>query len=170
MQILLVALSRRMCCSRVWRVRRRAGLPAASFETPTRRPGRRRLCSSRVAKNAACGPPNPGATPKRWLDPMTTSAPHSPGGLRSVRASKSVATIASAPDAWVRVTIFSRSQIEPSVAGYWKRAAKTDSCGPCSAEPVRIRMPRGSARVCRTARVCGWTWSATKIASPPLMS
>ena len=155
--MLLVALSRRMCCSRVWSVRRRAGLPAASFETPTRRPGRRRLCSSRVARNAAWGPPNPGATPNRWLDPITTSAPHSPGGLRRVTAKRSVATMANAPEAWVRAVIFSRSQIDPSVPGYWKRAAKTGSVGPCSAGPVRMRMPSGSARVCSTARVCGCT-------------
>src|SRR3546814_3110602 len=38
-QMLEVALSRRMCCSRVCSARRYAGRPAASTETPTRRPG-----------------------------------------------------------------------------------------------------------------------------------
>ena len=42
-QMLLVALSRRMCCSRVCMARRRAGLPALSFETPITRPGMTRL-------------------------------------------------------------------------------------------------------------------------------
>ena len=56
-QMLLVALSRRMCCSRVCNVSRRAGRPFASLDTPTIRPGRRRLYLSRVAMNAACGPP-----------------------------------------------------------------------------------------------------------------
>ena len=42
-QMLLVAFSRRMCCSRVWMARRQAGLPWTSLETPTMRreePGR----------------------------------------------------------------------------------------------------------------------------------
>mmetsp|Transcript_17567 Transcript_17567/g.44706 ORF Transcript_17567/g.44706 Transcript_17567/m.44706 type:complete len:216 (+) Transcript_17567:2201-2848(+) len=56
-QMLLVALSRRMCCSRVCIAIRNAGLPCASRDTPMMRPGMLRLYSSRVAKNAACGPP-----------------------------------------------------------------------------------------------------------------
>ena len=48
--------------------------------TPTRRPGSERLNASRVAMNAACGPPKPIGTPKRCDEPTTTSAPHSPGG------------------------------------------------------------------------------------------
>ena len=32
---------------------------------------------SRVAKNAAWGPPKPIGTPNRWVDPTTTSAPTS---------------------------------------------------------------------------------------------
>jgi hypothetical protein len=56
-QMLLVAFSRRMCCSRVWSASRSAGFFSRSMETPTSRPGSERLCSSRVAKNAAWGPP-----------------------------------------------------------------------------------------------------------------
>ena len=57
-QMLLVALSRRMCCSRVCSAMRRAGLPSASFETPMMRPGQVALVARRVvAKKAACGPP-----------------------------------------------------------------------------------------------------------------
>ncbi len=48
-QMLLVAFSRRMCCSRVCSERRYAGWPAASWLTPTRRPG---ICRSRPARTA----------------------------------------------------------------------------------------------------------------------
>ena len=41
---------------------------------------------------AACGPPFPIGTPKRWLLPTTTSAPCAPGLSRSTAASGSVAT------------------------------------------------------------------------------
>jgi hypothetical protein len=62
---LLVAFSRRMCCSRVCSAMRSAGFPSASRLTPMMRPGIDRLNSSLVAKNAACGPPYPIGTPKR---------------------------------------------------------------------------------------------------------
>ena len=48
-QMLEVALSRRMCCSRVCSARRYAGRPSASTLTPTSRPGR---CRSRPAATA----------------------------------------------------------------------------------------------------------------------
>ena len=73
------------------------GPASASCETPTSRPGIWRLYSSRVAKKAACGPPKPSGTPKRWALPTATSAPNSPGGLSSVSASRSAATTTSAP-------------------------------------------------------------------------
>ena len=38
-QMLLVALSRRMCCSRVCSAKRRTERPSASLDCPTRRPG-----------------------------------------------------------------------------------------------------------------------------------
>ena len=50
-------------------------------DTPTIRPGIWRLCASRVARNAACGPPKPIGTPKRWDDPTTMSAPQRAGRL-----------------------------------------------------------------------------------------
>ena len=56
-QTLLVALSRRMCCSRVCSAMRSAGRPSRSRETPMIRPGRSRLYASLVAKKAAWGPP-----------------------------------------------------------------------------------------------------------------
>ena len=74
-----------------------AGRPSASCETPTMRPGICRLCSSVVARNAACGPPKPIGTPKRCDEPTAMSAPISPGERSSASASRSVATTASAP-------------------------------------------------------------------------
>ena len=56
-QMLEVALSRRMCCSRVCIAMRRAGAPVVSTLTPMMRPGMRRLYSSDVARKAAWGPP-----------------------------------------------------------------------------------------------------------------
>src|ERR1700709_2179415 len=53
-QMLLVALSRRMCCSRVCRARRWAGFPAASIEVPTRAPGRRGGGARGAAGRLAC--------------------------------------------------------------------------------------------------------------------
>ena len=49
-QMLDVAFSRRMCCSRVCSASRSAWRPAESRDTPTRRPGRDRWNSSRTAK------------------------------------------------------------------------------------------------------------------------
>ena len=62
-QMLLVALSRRICCSLVWSAIRSPGLPAASLDTPIILPGILRLYCSLVAKKAACGPPYPIGTP-----------------------------------------------------------------------------------------------------------
>ena len=56
-QMLDVALSRLMCCSRVCSAILKARLPSLSIETPIILPGIERLNSSLVAKNAACGPP-----------------------------------------------------------------------------------------------------------------
>ena len=78
-QMFEVARSRRICCSRVWRAMRYATAPWTSRDTPIKRPGICRTKALRVAKNAACGPPNPIGTPKRWELPTTTSAPASPG-------------------------------------------------------------------------------------------
>src|SRR5215212_3711964 len=92
-QMLLVAFSRRMCCSRVWSAMRSAGRPSASRDTPMMRPGSARLYSSFVAKYAACGPPYPIGTPKRCVLPTAMSAPHSAGEASSVSASRSHAAV-----------------------------------------------------------------------------
>ncbi|MNJ55266.1 hypothetical protein D3C77_507470 [compost metagenome] len=99
-QMLDVAFSRRMCCSRVCSARRIAGLPCASFDTPTRRPAMLRLKESLQAMKPACGPPKPNGTPKRCAEPMAMSAPHSPGAANRASASRSVAQATTAPCAW----------------------------------------------------------------------
>ena len=52
---------------------------------------------ARTDMKPACGPPKPKGTPSRCAEPTTTSAPSSPGGVRSVSASRSVVTMARAP-------------------------------------------------------------------------
>ena len=95
-QILLVALSRLMCCSRVCRAKRNAGLPWASILCPTNLPGIDLSKPARTHRNPACGPPKPIGTPKRCAEPTAMSAPHSPGALSTVSASRSTAAITKA--------------------------------------------------------------------------
>src|SRR6266545_548023 len=57
--------------------------------------------------------------------------------------------------------------MRPSVVGYWTSAPKRSRqvAPPASSpagSPTSIRIPSGSARVRRTAIVCGWQLSATK--------
>ncbi len=117
-QMFDVAFSRRMCCSRVCSVRRYAGLPCESTDTPTSRPGIERLNASLQLMKAACGPPNPNGTPNRWELPMTMSAPHAPGAWSRVSASRSAATQNSAPSACACSASGRMSWIRPVVDGY----------------------------------------------------
>ena len=73
---------------------------------PTSLPGIERSKPDRTAKKPACGPPNPMGTPKRCDVPTATSAPHSPGALSNVSASKSVAAMTSAPRSCAYVANF----------------------------------------------------------------
>ena len=90
-QMLEVAFSLLICCSLVCKAIRKQRLPCASILTPMIRPGIFLLKSSLVAKKAACGPPKPKGTPNLCEDPIATSAPNSPGGVKSVNARRSVA-------------------------------------------------------------------------------
>ena len=78
-QMLEVAFSRRMCCSRVCSASRSAGRPPVSVLTPTNRPGSDRAALSRTAMNPACGPPYPIGTPNRCAEPIAMSAPELSG-------------------------------------------------------------------------------------------
>ena len=152
MQMLLVAFSRRMCCSRVCRVSRYAGRPAASTDTPTSRPGRVRLWASRVAMKAAWGPPKPRGTPKRCEEPTTTSAPISPGGRSRTRLSRSAATVTIAPASWAAAMRPAWSRTSPLVPGYCTSTPKVPS-GMSLRSPTTTSMPRGTARVRTTSMV-----------------
>ena len=160
-----------MCCSRVCNARRRAGAPTASWLTPTMRPGMARRKFSRVAKNAACGPPNPIGTPKRWALPATTSAPISPGGVSKANDSRSAATIASAPASCAALISARKSRRAPVVPGYCSTTAKGQAARMAAVSPGATstrRHPTGVARVCSTARVCGCRSTATAMTALPL--
>ena len=154
-QMLDVAFSRRMCCSRVCRANRYAVRPWLSTETPTRRPGSERLNASRVAMKAACGPPKPMGTPNLCVEPITQSAPALPGDCSNTRASTSAATATSAPASWARCTIGSSGSTVPSVPGYCTKMPYTPSRGSVAGSATTTSMPSGSARTRTTAIVCG---------------
>src|SRR3546814_3212772 len=80
-QILLVAFSRRICCSRVESVSTKPRLPLASTVSPHRRPGIWRTYLVLHAKRPTYGPPNWRPTPSDCPSPTTMSAPISPGDL-----------------------------------------------------------------------------------------
>ncbi len=112
--------------------------------------------------NAACGPPKPNGTPKRWLLPTTMSAPHSPGGASSVSASRSAATVTRPPRACTASTIDLYSRTSPVLAGYCRSTPKAPAAAAAASSPTWTSMPSGSARVRTTAIVCGWQSAATK--------
>ena len=175
-QMFEVAFSRRMCCSRVCRVRRYAGFPSASTETPTSRPGRARLYASRVDKNAACGPPFPIGTPKRWLLPIATSAPCAPGLSSRTAASGSVATITSSFAACAASISARIERTAPELPGFERRSAygRSPSRGAAArarsavGDATSTAMPIGSQRVRSTAIVCGCVSASTRIRLPSL--
>ena len=171
MQMLLVARSRRMCCSRVCSANRYAGLPEESTETPTRRPGSWRSSPDRTAMTPACGPPKPMGTPKRWAEPTTMSAPHSPGGVSRHRLSRSAATTRPAPSACTcsaRADSAAGSRTSPVEVGTETRTPKQPSAGsPAVTSRTSRTIPSGVARVSRTASVCGCvSASTTKVIAP----
>ncbi|MPN25398.1 hypothetical protein SDC9_172807 [bioreactor metagenome] len=87
------------------------------------------------------------------------SAPHSPGGVSSVSASRSVATMAAACLAWMASTSAFQSAIQPLLAGYWMMTAKKSPASSASHSSLELAtltsMPSGAARVCTTSMVCG---------------
>ena len=147
-----------MCCSRVCRAMRYAWCPRASTDMPMIRPGACRTNDSRVAKKAACGPPYPSGTPKRWELPTTASAPISPGGVRSVSASRSLATATSAPAAWALSMVVRRSSTSPRSSGYCRsmpNARPSNAAGMAATSPISSLIFSGSARPRSTSIVCG---------------
>ena len=139
------------------------GCAARGSAAPAAAPGcrRRRRDSRRAGRAAAgrglrappgspaCGPPKPIGTPKRWVEPTTTSAPSSPGGVSSVSASRSAATATRPPRACAssisgrRVAHHARTRPGTTAAA---RTARRRAGRPARSATTSS-MPSGSARV-----------------------
>ena len=155
-QMLEVAFSRRMCCSRVCSASRRAGRPSVSTLTPTMRPGIERAARSWAARKPACGPPKPIGTPNRCAEPTAMSAPNCPGGTASRHANGSVATTAIPPSSWTRAMAADQSCTLPDEVGRLNSAPNSPSpASSASTSPITRSTPTGSARVRNTAMVWG---------------
>mmetsp|Transcript_34871 Transcript_34871/g.87735 ORF Transcript_34871/g.87735 Transcript_34871/m.87735 type:complete len:207 (-) Transcript_34871:1983-2603(-) len=157
--MLLVAFSRRMCCSRVCSAMRSAGLPDESFEMPMMRPGMRRVnFSSATARKAAWGPPKPMGTPNLCEFPSTMSKPNSPGARSSTHASRSVTHADRPPFSCTSLICLVKSRTWPSRPGYANRAPHSLEFGKSnvSGSPTcTLCCGNGSARDSTTAMVCG---------------
>ena len=118
-QILDVALSRRICCSRVDRVNTKPRLPSLSTVSPHRRPGICRTNFCRVANKPTYGPPKFRPLPIDCPSPTTMSAPISPGARNRPSDTISVtATISKAPFACTSAANAVKSSTEPKKSGY----------------------------------------------------
>ena len=98
-----------------------AGRPAGRRRRPTARPGGPGRFRSRPGPHRDEGGVR-SAVPQRDAEalehPTATSAPHSPGGVSSVRPSRSVATVTRAPRACASSMSAARSRIAPEQPGY----------------------------------------------------
>ena len=130
------------------------------MDSPTRRPGMRRVSAALTAMKAACGPPLPIGTPYRWIEPTTISAPSEPGDGISVSASGSAATTTSAPAAFADFTSAEMSGISPNVSG---TCTMTAAVSLLASPPCATLMPSASARVFSTSSDCGCKVLATMI-------
>ncbi len=139
MQMLLVALSRRMCCSRVCRASRYAGLPSASIETPTRR-------RAADARAPARDGEEPGVRPaETQRDPEALGgADGDVGAHLAGRASRSVSASRSAGH---------DDQGAPLVGGLEDRRVVDESRR--RRRVLRRRTPKTARRSGRPARVVG---------------
>ena len=158
-QMLLVAFSRRMCCSRVCSASRSARATLAS--RPTRRPGGRAGCACtprawRGTRRAGRRSPSarrsaaPSRPRRRRPSPPAGASSTARAGRRrprpacrcACRCSTSARVVADGA-AGARVL---QQHAEHALGGQVRRPAR---------RPPR-RCPSGSARVCTTAMVCGW--------------
>ena len=111
-----VAFSRRMCCSRVARVKTKPRLPLRSVVCPTNRPGICLTNCSRVAITPQYGPPNPRGTPNDCASKAMMSA--CCGGFTIPREMASaIATTNSAPCLWAISAMAATSSIVPKKFG-----------------------------------------------------
>ncbi len=126
-QMLCVAFSRRMCCSRVCSVSTKPRLPSTSRVSPAMRPGILRRKRSEAAKKPNDGPPKSSRLPRVWPSPTQMSTPHSPGGLRMPSGSGSAAHTNSAPVDLAVSPSEARSSTVPRKLGYWTNTAAVSS-------------------------------------------
>ena len=126
------------------------------------RPGTIRLNSSRVAKNAACGPPKPIGTPNLCELPIAISAPISAGVFRIVKAKISQAIIVSTPLSLALVISLVKSRTSPFVPGYCISVAKQSLKSLFVISATTSSIPSGLARVCKIVIVCGCVFTSTK--------
>src|SRR5579862_7707780 len=137
-QILLVAFSRRMCCSRVDSVSTYPRLPSASTVSPESRPGIWRMNFSRVANRPTYGPPKFNPLPIDWPSAATISAPMAPGGSISPSETTSVTTaIRSAPLACAASATGFRSWMSPNTSGLCTTTQAVSSSMSFARSPAR---------------------------------
>ena len=134
--MLLVAFSRRMCCSLAWRVSTNARRPAVSRVSPTSRPGSRRTSAVPQARNPNAGPPKFGWFPSPWPSPTTMSAPSRPGGSSTPAVSGSKVTSIRAPTPWASSAAAATSSTTPKKLGWASSTAAVWS----------LALPRTSSR------------------------
>ena len=163
--MLLVAFSRRMCCSRVCRVRRMAGLPCASGDTPTRRPGQNALLrvarghKGRMRAAVAHGHAKALAValpPRRPPTRPGDAAGSAPAGRSPPPPAHRRRGRASAKDSQVGINA------AVGVGVLDQHAKDHRPARPCASRPRQRVCPVASARVRTTSIVCGCTESATK--------
>ena len=115
--MLLVAFSRRMCCSRVCSVFTKPRTPSASTVCPAIRPGIWRTSAPRQAKIPRCGPPYDMGMPRGWPSPTAMSTPSAPGGSSNAKACGSVTWTHSAPTSCAASAIARTSTSVPNASG-----------------------------------------------------
>ena len=124
-QIFEVALSLRICCSRVESTPTRQSRPELSFAFPMNRPGAARtplrsLLLKRTPKSPRPGPPKLGASARWWASPTMMSAPFWPksqGALSppGARSRGSITAMALSPRAAAKSASESTSSMRPKV-------------------------------------------------------
>ena len=145
LQMLLVAFSRRMCCSRVESVSTKAVLPSRSTVRPTTRPGIWRMCSCLQVKKPKPGPPNDIALPSGCPSPTTMSAPRRRGGLHDAEHDRVRARPRAARRRHARAApISARSSRLPKKFGLCTSTAATSPAPRRSASPCPPRTSPGA--------------------------
>ena len=167
MQMLLVALSRRMCCSRVCKRKTVGGFGHASLLDADDAAGKQALvgiawpCKRRAGPRSRAARRSAGSSRRRYPRRILPADAGASGREYPPRRWPARRRHGHALDEWPR-----SRRSSPVVSGYCSRTAKTFSAKSKVAlhRPRSTLMPSGSARVWTTAMVCGWQRSLTKMA------